>query len=179
VEALRIVALATVAAVVYGILQDQVTARICVEYFTIGHPKVVESTSPTVLALVWGVLATWWVGLPLGALLAVAARAGSRPPLSWRDLVRPMVVLLLAIGFCAAAAGAVGHAQASAGNVTLVGDLARAVPRTRHVDFLTDLWAHSAAYAAGGVGGVILAAWAWRRRGRGAPPPVADREPIS
>jgi len=28
------------AAVFYGILHDQITARICVEYFTIGHPIV-------------------------------------------------------------------------------------------------------------------------------------------
>jgi hypothetical protein len=32
-----IVLLCVLAAVVYGVLHDQVTARICVEYFTIGH----------------------------------------------------------------------------------------------------------------------------------------------
>lgn len=69
-EALRIVALAVAAAVAYGVLHDQVTARICVEYFTIGHPLLVPSYSPTLLALAWGVVATWWVGLVGGLVLA-------------------------------------------------------------------------------------------------------------
>jgi hypothetical protein len=33
---MRILLLSVAAAVLYGILQDQVTARICVEYFTVG-----------------------------------------------------------------------------------------------------------------------------------------------
>src|ERR1044071_7564566 len=39
-EFLRIVALALGAAILNGVLHDQVTARICVEYFTIGHPPL-------------------------------------------------------------------------------------------------------------------------------------------
>lgn len=45
------VALSVLAAVVYGILHDQITARICVEYFTIGHARLIDSDSPTVLGL--------------------------------------------------------------------------------------------------------------------------------
>jgi hypothetical protein len=164
VEFLRIVLLATAAAVVYGICQDQVTARICVEYFTIGHPRVVDSESPTVLAFVWGFLATWWVGLPLGVLLALAARAGRRPRLGWRDLVRPIGVLLLVVGSVAALAGGFGRSQAKAGTVHLLEPMATEVPADRHVDFLTDLWIHDAAYAVGFVGGPILALLLWRRR---------------
>ncbi len=63
------------AAISYGIVHDQITARICVEYFTVGHPRLTDSDLPTVLALFWGVVATWWVGLPLGLGLAFAARA--------------------------------------------------------------------------------------------------------
>ena len=40
IESLKIVVLCIVAAIVYGILHDQVTARVCVEYFTIGHPPI-------------------------------------------------------------------------------------------------------------------------------------------
>ena len=68
------------ASIVYGILHDQVTARVCVEYFTIGHPPVFNTNDPTLLAIGWGIIATWWVGLILGIPLAVAARAGNRPP---------------------------------------------------------------------------------------------------
>lgn len=39
IESLKIVLLCIVAAIVYGILHDQVTARVCAEYFAIGHPS--------------------------------------------------------------------------------------------------------------------------------------------
>ena len=100
-QSIRIVLLATFAAIAYGILHDQVTARICVEYFTIGHPPVFPTTSPTLLALGWGILATWWVGLPLGILLAIAARAGSRPRLTAAQLRRPILTLLVVMGSAA------------------------------------------------------------------------------
>ena len=48
-------------AISYGIIHDMITAHFCVEYFTIGHPKIIESESPVLLALLWGVIATWWV----------------------------------------------------------------------------------------------------------------------
>jgi hypothetical protein len=51
VEFLKIVALCIVAAVVYGIVHDQVTARICLEYFTEFHPPVFLTSSPTLLGL--------------------------------------------------------------------------------------------------------------------------------
>src|SRR5262245_58028888 len=89
-----IVLLGVFAAVLYGILHDQVTARVCVEYFTIGHPPYFNTDSPTLLALGWGFLATWWVGLPLGILLAVAAREGKRPKRDVQTLFRPVLILL-------------------------------------------------------------------------------------
>jgi p-aminobenzoyl-glutamate transporter AbgT len=75
-------------------------------------------------------------------------------------------MLLLAIATAAVLAGVVGRMLAEAGSVFLVEPLASRVPKDRHVDFLTDLWAHSAAYAAGFVGGLVLATLTWRRRGR-------------
>ena len=53
----RIVLLSIASAIGYGILHDQVTARVCVEYFTIGHPPVFSTDSPTLLALGWGTIA--------------------------------------------------------------------------------------------------------------------------
>jgi hypothetical protein len=166
VESLRIVLLCTAAAVLYGLVQDQVTARVCVEYFTIGHPKIVDSTDPTVLGLAWGVAATWWFGASLGLALALCARLGSRPPLSWRELVRPVAWLLVGIGVAALAAGLVGWRLASAGQVRLVAPLSDSVPRDRHVAFLADLWAHLAAYGAGLVGAIALCVLTARRRAR-------------
>ncbi|MBN1395803.1 MAG: hypothetical protein JW959_12345, partial [Pirellulales bacterium] len=71
-EPLKILLLCVDAAIVYGVLHDQVTARVCVEYFTVGHPPVFATDSPTLLAFGRGFIATWWVGLILG-VLAIAA----------------------------------------------------------------------------------------------------------
>jgi len=68
---LGVVLLAVGASVLYGILHDQITVRVCLEYFTIGHPRIIESESPTLLAFAWGVVATWWMGVLLGLPLAL------------------------------------------------------------------------------------------------------------
>ena len=50
-----------------GVAMDMVTAHVAVEYFTVHHPHVVNSKSPLVMALVWGVGASWWFGLIAGS----------------------------------------------------------------------------------------------------------------
>ena len=173
-----IVLLCIVGAVIYGVIHDQVTARICVEYFTIGHPPVFDTADPTLLGLGWGVIATWWVGLILGLLLAMCARAGRWPKLSASDLLRPLVIMLVVVGALAITAGFVGHTQAAHGRVWLTEPLASAVPRDRHVAFLTDLWAHLASYLGGFLGALALCIYALIRRARraGQLPPHAPRE---
>lgn len=155
-EASRIIILSVVAAVLYGIAHDQITARICVEYFTIGHPLIVATSSPTALGLVWGIVATWWVGLILGVLLALAARAGRWPKLTATQLVRPIMWLLAAMGVLAFVAGWIGFALAQNGSIQLAGFLATRVPVDKHIPFLAVGAAHLTSYGAGFVGGVIL-----------------------
>jgi hypothetical protein len=72
-----------------GIALDMVTAHVAVEYFTVYHPKVVESTSPIVMALVWGVGAAWWFGAIAGGFLAIV-NARRIVPLA-AAAIRPMV----------------------------------------------------------------------------------------
>src|SRR5881227_1099648 len=103
-----IILLCVVAAVLYGIAHDQVTARVCVEYFTVGHPPIFGTDDPTVLGIGWGIIATWWVGLILGIPLAFLARVGSRPKLSVASLIRPIGNLLAIMALCALAAGIMG-----------------------------------------------------------------------
>jgi hypothetical protein len=172
-QSLRIVLVAVAAAVGYGIAHDQVTARVCVEYFTVGHPPVFGTDDPTLLGIGWGILATWWVGLLLGVPLAVVASAGSRPKRSLRSLVRPIAWLLAVMAVCALAAGLTGWVLARGGAVFLVGPLARELPPDRHVPFLADLWAHSASYFVGLVGGLVVLALVWRSRGRASKAPGA------
>lgn len=162
--ALRILLLSVAAAVVYGVLHDQVTVRVCIEYFTIGHPPVFPTESPTLLALGWGVIATWWVGVLLGLPLAFAARLGRRPPRSAVSLVRPIAILLAVMAVSAAVAGFVGHALADAGSVFLLEPLASRVPKARHAVFQACLCAHSASYLVGFLGGAALCQRVWLLR---------------
>ena len=146
---LAIVGLCVLSSVGYGIVHDQITARLCVEYFTIFHPPIFGTDDPTLIGFCWGILATWWVGLLLGIPLAVAARAGSRPKRSAPDLVRPILRLMVVCGMIACVAGLCGFIAASNGWVWLVPPLATKIPVERHTMFLVDLWMHNASYASG------------------------------
>jgi hypothetical protein len=108
-HAIAIVIVCILSAMVYGILHDQITARVCVEYFTIGHPPVFDTTSPTWLGIGWGIISTWWAGLLLGVPLAITARAGRRPKRSVRSLLRPIAELLGIMAVSATLAGVVGY----------------------------------------------------------------------
>jgi hypothetical protein len=160
----RIVLLNVLAAVIYGMIHDQITARVCVEYFTIGHPPVFPTENPTLLGIGWGIVATWWVGLLLGVPLAISAQLGSRPKRSAGSLIAPLVRLLIVTATCAVLAGLLGYALARSRVIFLVGPLAGAVPTDRHDLFLADLWAHSASYLIGALGGIVLMIQVWRSR---------------
>jgi len=172
VEFLKIVAFSVGAAIAYGIIHDQVTAHLCVEYFTIAHPPVFPTQSPFWLAVGWGIIATWWVGLPLGIVLAIVARAGPRPPLSLKD-VRPLIFqLLIAMALTALVAGILGAVLAASGRLQLPEELAQLIPSSKHVAFMADAWAHRASYASGVIGGLIVIGFTlWRR--------MAGRIPIA
>lgn len=164
--ALRIVLLCTLAAVAYGLVHDQLTVRVCLAYFSEFHPPLVATHDPTLLALAWGVVATWWVGAGLGLLLALAARAGGRPRLAAHELVRPVLGLLGVMALAALALGLVGAGLARAGTIGVAAPWDVRIPRDQHVGFLACLWAHNASYGVGFVGGALLALRTWRRRGR-------------
>jgi hypothetical protein len=173
-ETVKIVLLCIVSAVVYGMLHDQVTARVCVEYFTIGHPPIFNTHSPTLLALGWGVIATWWVGLLLGIPAALVSRLGSWPKYDAERLIRPVCCLLMIMGCVSVLAGLAGYFVANAGGVWLVEPLRSQVPASKHAAFLADLWAHLAAYGVGILGGIALCGWVLLKRFRMAA--TANRE---
>jgi hypothetical protein len=163
-ESFRIVLLCVVAAIAYGILQDQFTARICLEYFTVAHPPLGIGDDPTVIALAWGAIATWWAGAAVGGILAIAARLGDSPPRTAVSLVRPVLKLMAFMASCALLAGIIGWFLAGAGAVFLIGPISRALPPERHQPFIAVLWTHSASYLAGFLGGAMLAVLVWRSR---------------
>jgi hypothetical protein len=163
-EYLKIVLFCLAAAVGYGIVHDQVTAHLCVEYFTIAHPPLIASDSPFLLAIAWGIVATWWVGLPLGVLLACAARIGTRHRLSLRD-VRPAIVALLAfMAVTALVAGTLGGVLTAFGAMRPPRIWMELIPPQKWTAFMAAGWAHLASYASGTVGGLTVVAYvAWRR----------------
>jgi hypothetical protein len=162
---LAIIGLSILAAVVYGVVHDQVTARVCVEYFTIGHPPIFGTDDPTLLGLGWGVIATWWVGAFLGVPLAAFCRWGGEPRFDAGMLVRPLATMMAVCAIFALAAGLLGWALAANGAIVLIGSMARMVPPEKHVAFLAVGATHLASYAGGGIGGIVLMAlvWRWRR----------------
>jgi hypothetical protein len=66
-------------ACVLGICVDLVTANVAVEYFTVHHPRIVETERPWVLAIVWGIGASWWFGAISGALVGVINHRRQQP----------------------------------------------------------------------------------------------------
>ncbi len=70
VRFLKVLVGTTLLACALGVALDLVTANVAVEYFSVHHPPVVDSDSPWVQALVWGVIASWWFGAICGAVLA-------------------------------------------------------------------------------------------------------------
>ncbi|HEX7711952.1 MAG TPA: hypothetical protein VF418_13550 [Sphingomonadaceae bacterium] len=163
-ETVKIVGFAILAAVVYGILHDQVTAHVCVEYFTIAHPPVFPTESPFLLARGWGVIATWWVGLPLGIMLAAAARIGRNAKLGLAELRRPIILLMAFSGCAALLSGVVGASLVATKVMELPGEWSSLIPSHKWSAFAFDLWAHAASYLIGALGGLFLIGLTIKRR---------------
>ena len=143
------------AAVLYGILHGQVTARLCIEYFTVAHTPIIASTEPAVVGLFWGIIATWWVGIPLGGGLAAACCLRPIPTMPHAVIV-PLLRLLCLVGFCAFLGGVAGYAGFRAGWLEVPEELADCIPVEHHVWLVVDSLAHLASYVAGFVGGFVL-----------------------
>ena len=154
----RIGVLSIVAAMLYGIALDQVCARICIEYFTIGHRAILDHTHvPTLLGLAWGVLLTWRAGLGIGVALAIVSRAGRmNRKIGWFELIKPVAVVLAVTAIGAFISGAVAYKQAVRGIIGLQGDLAWQVPFEAQNRFVGCEAAHLASYALGFLGGLVL-----------------------
>jgi hypothetical protein len=164
-EAARIVLMSVLAAVAYGVIHDQVTVRVCLEYFTIGHPPVFATDSSTLLAFGWAVISTWWCGLLLGVPLSFAARFGPRPKTRAATLRRPMLFLLIRIACYAILGGIAGYIAARQGWVRLIGPWASRIIPEKEAAFIAVLWAHWTAYGSAAIEGVVFCIRTWRHRG--------------
>lgn len=165
-QSLKIIVLCIASAIIYGICHDQVTARVCVEYFTVGHAPLFHTESPTLLAFLFGTMATWWVGLIFGVLAALASRAGPWPKVDATRLIQPMACLLIVMAVASILAGITGCQLAKGGSFVLPEPLGNRIPEDRHHLFFANSLAHLAAYAVGVLGGLILCAGVLVRRHR-------------
>jgi hypothetical protein len=165
VEFAKIVLLSVTASIAFGVFHDQITARVCIQYFTIGHPPLIESTSATMLGMAWGIVATWWVGLPLGVLLAASAQLGVRPKIGAKRLVPGITMLMGVVALLAFSTGTIVYALASTGRMHLSTEWAELLPFSARIPFLVDMWTHIASYLFGVVGGLFLVISTFKRRG--------------
>jgi hypothetical protein len=112
--------IAVAAAMIYGAVNDQITATISWEYFYYGKElkQVLGPVIPPDMSrLRWeaakvGMRATWTVGLILGVVLLIANNPlRGLPRLRFRELIRALTLIL----FIAAAMGALGGALGCCG----------------------------------------------------------------
>jgi hypothetical protein len=161
-EALKIIALTVGLSCAYGIVHDQITARVCIEYFTIGHvsPANIPWT-PTVLGLFWGIVATWWVGVLLGIPLTICARVGPWPKRTARELLRPLLLLLAITFLCAMTGLIIARLTGFRSTYFVPSELYK---DDRAAAFSADLVAHNISYIVGLFGGLWLWSWVLRER---------------
>jgi hypothetical protein len=76
---ISLLTLGVLTAVGYGIANDLLACRQCIQYFTWGHTKfhkrLLKTDNPTLNAVVWGIHATWKLGAIAGVLFALSALA--------------------------------------------------------------------------------------------------------
>ena len=162
----QVLGISILAAVVYGIVHDQITVRLCLEYFTLAHPALFPTTSPTVLAFCWGVAATIWVGAVFGGVLAFVAESDGRPPVPLSRLLKAIAILLAITAFSAVSVGFAGFEMARASIISLSADLGGLFSREQQHRFVAVWFAHIASYAVGMLGGTLLIIAFWQQRGR-------------
>ena len=157
----------------YAMLQDQVSARLCPEYFTVLHQPIRGLTDPTLLGITWGLLGAWWGGAIMGYVAGTCATVGPRHPMTVRQLVRPMLVLVGAVAVVTAIAGFSVWRHAEIFGITTIGNGYHVFipPERQQAAFVVACY-HFVAYATGIVGSVALCVWITRRRRAAASPPA-------
>jgi hypothetical protein len=143
---LRIVAVCVATTIAYGVLQDQVSARLCPEYFTVAHPPIEGLTDPTLVGLAWGFLGSWWGGLMMGGAVGLTATLGSRPVLTARDLPGPLLVAMVAVALGTLIAGGAGFHNGRLANIAVGEPFASRIPPERHLVFFSVACAHFGTY---------------------------------
>jgi hypothetical protein len=175
----RVILLCVLVAITYGVIHDQITAHLCVEYFTVAHPALFHTGSATILGFCWGVAATLGIGVVLGAILAEVSQSEGLPPVPVARLFRSLLILAAAMALAALLAGLLGYELSSRSIISLPITLAYRIPPARHNQFMAVWFAHGASYLAGLGGGAILILRIWRERGNPRVVALIPRTPLA
>ena len=162
----RIVFLSVAAACGYGVVHDQITVRLCREYFTVAHLPLFQTRSTTLLALYSGVTATAGIGALLGFVLARVCHAGAYPPCRLSYLFRQVSLLLGIMSVSAVTMGIVGYCMSHFGVVGFPARFAAGLPSSQYDRFMAVCFAHWASYFVGFAGSALLCFRVWTARGR-------------
>jgi hypothetical protein len=161
---LPIIVQCSLALIGYALLQDQISAHLSVEYFTIGHPPIPGIAHPTLLGIAWGFLGGFPGGIVLGVPVALLATVGPFPQLSAQRLRRPILMFLGGVAIATLIAGASGWYNASVVNISIGAPWAQAIAPTAHRAFFIVACAHFGTYLGGAIFGLSLAGWiVWYR----------------
>ncbi len=99
---------------VFNIVQQVVLAYYCTIFFTQYLYDWFHTSNPLILGLGWGIVGSWWVGLPFSIVFVLAARAGSWPQRNARQIVPIAAVLVGVLWLTSLISGIIGHATAQA-----------------------------------------------------------------
>jgi len=153
----------------YGAIHDQVTYSLGPEYFTklkfyqfhgadFGFP-------PRVFVSEIGFLASWWVGLIAGWLVArMVVEAGSSAELI-RRAATAFGIIFVAAGVTAAGAGIFARCRQSHVEDPLWREVAQQLHVTDPGAFFTVAFIHEGSYLGGAVGTLVALVYLWRMRG--------------
>ncbi len=162
-EAIKIIGMTVLTGVSYGVANDMIACRDCIEYFTVGHlydgqnlrNRPLNTLNPTLNAIAWGAIATWHVCAIAGASFALIARTPF-PGLALK-ITAVQLSPYLAIG--AAVAILVSHVRSRMAQKKMAGQ-----PWHKYTGVPTELqsgWEacntrNTTGYASIGIGGIIL-----------------------
>ncbi|NKX43329.1 hypothetical protein [Roseicyclus persicicus] len=158
-----LMALAALAAAVFGALHNQLSYSVGPDYFlSLKFPQfgIAEGTAPRVGAAQVGVLASWWMGAAVALPAMLYGLFAVPTARSYLAAGIGAIGLVVVLATFAALAGLVGGLVADATGV--LDDVVQPPAGVDRSDFLRAGFMHDASYAAGALG-ALLAFWPMRR----------------
>lgn len=163
-EAAKLVLLTLAALCGYGAALGEVSAWICPEAFTLNKPAVFGALPSVILGPIWGSLDFLIPSVFVGIALGIAAHFGERPAIKAFFFYRPLACLVALCAITATASGALGFRAVQTGAYPILGPMENALPKDQHPFLAATWWAMLGSHFAVLVGGIILAAWTWKKR---------------